>query len=121
MTKTFPEMVAEARLRVGGVTVEEAAADANAVILDVREDKEIAAAQIDRDFIHIPLGDVAAMAEAHPELAAAKGAKRVLVLCAAGGRAALAGAALVDMGHDAKVIEGGIGAWGAAGLPVKQG
>lgn len=121
MTKSFPEMVAEARLKVGGVTAEEAAANANAVILDVREDKELAAARIDGEFVHIPLGEVAAKAEADPTLAAAKGAKPILVLCAAGGRAALAGAALVDMGHDAKVIEGGIGAWKAAELPTIEG
>ena len=121
MTKSFPEMVAEARLKVGGVTAEEAAAHSDAVILDVREDKELAAARIDGAFVHIPLGDVAAKAEANPTLAAAKGAKPILVLCAAGGRAALAGATLMDLGHDAKVIEGGISAWSAAGLPVIAG
>ena len=75
MTKSFPEMVAEARLRIGGVTAEEAAADANAVILDVREDKELAAAKIEGDFVHIPLGEVAAKAASDPTLAAAKGVR----------------------------------------------
>ncbi|MEL7464118.1 MAG: rhodanese-like domain-containing protein [Pseudomonadota bacterium] len=121
MSMTFPEMVAAARQKVGGISAEAAAADADAVILDVREAKELADARIDGEFVHIPLAQVGAEAEADPTLAAAKGSKAIYVLCAVGGRAALAGAALVDLGFDAKVIEGGIGAWSAAGLPTTGG
>ncbi|MEL6792331.1 MAG: rhodanese-like domain-containing protein [Pseudomonadota bacterium] len=121
MSMTFPEMIAAARQKVGGISAEAAAADGDAVILDVREAKELVDARVDAPFVHIPLAEVAATAETDPTLAAAKGAKPIYVLCAVGGRAALAGAALVDLGFDAKVIEGGIGAWSAAGLPVTGG
>lgn len=121
MTKSFPEMVAEARQKVGGVSAEEAAADDGAIILDVREANELIAARVDGEFVHIPLAEVAATADANPAMAAAKGAKRIHVMCAVGGRAALAGAALIDMGYEATVIEGGIGAWRAAGLPTASG
>ena len=121
MTKTFAEQVAEARARVGAVSATEAAAMSEAMILDVREDNEVAAKRISGAFVHIPLGQLAGRATSDPTLAAAKGARQINVLCAVGGRAAIAAAALEDMGFDAKVIEGGIGAWDALGLPVEVG
>ena len=49
------------------------------------------------------------------------GGRPVHVLCASGGRAALAAAMLGEMGYDARVIEGGMTAWKEAGLPVDGG
>ena len=43
----------------------------------------------------------------------------MLVLCAAGGRAALAADTLRVMGYQAQVIEGGMSGWKASGLPVE--
>lgn len=45
---------------------------------------------------------------------------RVLVLCASGGRAALAADTLRVMGYEALVIEGGMTDWKANGLPVED-
>ena len=42
------------------------------------------------------------------------------VLCASGARAALAADTLTTMGYSAKVIDGGLGGWKEAGLPIKS-
>ena len=53
------------------------------------------------------------------ELTGLCGQGRVHVLCASGGRAALAADTLRAMGYDATLIEGGLAAWKANGLPVE--
>ena len=123
MPKTYPELVAEARAKIGVATPEETAAS-GAVILDVREPAEVAKGRVAGDFIHIPRGLLEPKADAQtgdPALLAAKDGGAIHVLCAVGGRAALAAATLVDMGYDAKVIEGGFAGWKKAGLDVVEG
>jgi rhodanese-related sulfurtransferase len=45
----------------------------------------------------------------------------MIVVCHSGARAALAAATLADMGYpDVAVLEGGLAAWTAAGLPVTE-
>lgn len=53
-------------------------------------------------------------------LTAMRDGGRVLVLCASGGRAALAADTLRVMGYEALVIEGGMTDWKANGLPVED-
>ncbi|AXS40860.1 rhodanese-like domain-containing protein [Breoghania sp. L-A4] len=121
MTMTADDLVAEARRTVDTITP----ADAHGfLILDVREHGELNSSGAIRDAIHIPRGLLefkvdprsdsaeAALARAH-----ARG-EQVNVLCASGGRAALAAATLTRMGYRAAVIEGGLKAWKAADLPV---
>ena len=46
-------------------------------------------------------------------------ARRVIVVCASGARAALAGMTMKDMGYqDVAVLAGGLKAWTDAGLPI---
>ena len=48
-------------------------------------------------------------------------ARRVIVYCRSGGRAALATATLKTLGFDKAVnLEGGFGAWQKAGLPIEE-
>ena len=124
MPITYKEMVAAARAKINVLTPAEAAAGPG-VILDVREPAEVLAGRVGGDFIHIPRGLLEPKADADSgmgdqALLAAKSGP-VLVLCAAGGRAALAAAALCDMGYDARLIEGGFAGWKKAGLPVAEG
>lgn len=121
---TYKEMVAAARARIEVLSPKEAAA-AKGAILDVREPAEVQAGRVGGDFIHIPRGLLEPKADADsgmgdPALLAAKSGP-VMVLCAAGGRAALAAAALKEMGYDARLIEGGFNGWKAAGLPTAAG
>lgn len=128
MATAFKEMVAAARAKIGAVSAAEAAklAAGGATILDVREPGELAGGRIDGAFVHVPRGLLEPKADpdtgmGEPGLLAAKGAGPVLVLCATGGRAALAAATLTEMGYDGRVIEGGFGAWKEAGLPTTSG
>ena len=121
---TYKEMVADARNKAEVVSPEEAST-AGGVILDVREPGEVQAGRVGGDFIHIPRGllEPKACAESgmgEPALLAAR-AKPVMVLCASGGRAALAAVTLKELGYDARIIDGGFNGWKAAGLPVAEG
>lgn len=122
---SYKEMVAAARASIEVVSPQEAAASGGA-ILDVREPAEVQAGRVGGPFIHIPRGLLEPKADAEsgmgdPALLAARDAGPVMVLCAAGGRAALAAAALKEMGYDARLIEGGFAGWKAAGLPTDAG
>ncbi|NDV85465.1 sulfurtransferase [Aurantimonas aggregata] len=117
------DFVAEARSTTGVVQPDEAHAS-EALILDVREAHELAeTGQVD-GAVHVPRGFLEARADptagsAHPELSQAHGERTpVYVLCASGARAALAAKTLIEMGYDARPIEGGIQAWRDCGLPV---
>lgn len=89
------------------VTVADLAAesDAGALLLDVREDSEVAEGMIP-GARHVPLAEVLA----DP---AALGSERIVVICHAGGRARRAAAALQAAGADAVVLAGGMVAWEA--------
>ncbi|GAA2045622.1 rhodanese-like domain-containing protein [Agromyces tropicus] len=92
----------------------DAHAVADAWILDVREDGELAQARLD-DAHHIPLGDLVARVEEVPR------DRTVYVLCHAGGRSAQATQYLAAQGVDAVNITGGITEWYRAGLPITTG
>ena len=124
---TMKDLVADARSRVGAVSPQEAeeAARNGDLILDVRE-----AAELEKDgriagALHIPRGILETWADATAQTAEARltgvrGFGRVHVLCASGGRAALAADTLRRMGYDADLIDGGLGGWKSAGLPVER-
>ncbi|QIG39857.1 hypothetical protein G5T42_10470 [Microbacterium sp. 4R-513] len=84
------------------------AALAGAVILDVREDDEVALGMIPGSR-HVPLGELLA----DPSTVPATG--RVVVVCQVGMRARRAAEALRAVGVDAEVLAGGIEAWQASG------
>jgi rhodanese-related sulfurtransferase len=83
----------------------------NLLVLDVREPLEWAQGRID-GALHIPLGD---LIERVGELPADG---QILVVCKVGGRSAQATGFLVQSGHDAVNLDGGMLEWAGAGRPM---
>ena len=81
-------------------------------VVDVRRDDEWAEGRIE-GAEHVPLDQLAARAE---EL----GEGPILFYCAVGERSLMAAQALSGAGREAVSLEGGIGAWQAAGLPTEK-
>jgi len=79
-------------------------------VVDVREDAEWAAGHIE-GAIHIPLSMVPLRADELPE-------GQFLVTCKVGGRSAQAVAWMVQHGHEAVNLAGGMLDWQAAGRPM---
>ncbi|WOI58156.1 rhodanese-like domain-containing protein [Palleronia sp. LCG004] len=126
MPLTMKDLVAEARSRISAVSPENAREGAakGDLILDVREPAELETNGRVAGAHHIPRGVLETRADAtaptaDPRLTDLPEGARIHVLCASGGRAALAADTLGRMGYDADLIEGGIGGWKAAGLPVE--
>ena len=89
----------------------------NARILDVREGEEFANGHLP-DAIHIPLSG---LPERVGEIAKLK-EKPLIVCCASGARASRACGELKKQGFNRLYnLNGGIGAWTQAGLPVRKG
>lgn len=126
MTRTMKDLVADAKSRVGTVSphaAEEGVKNAN-LILDVRELAELEKDGRIKGALHIPRGILEMRADAtadsaNTQLVEVRDIGRVHVLCASGGRAALAADSLRRMGYDADVIAGGLGGWKSAELPLE--
>lgn len=85
-----------------------------AVILDVRDEEEVAYSRIPGS-LHIPLFEL-------PDRMAEIPRDRTIVCqCASGGRSAGAAATLLGRGYRAVNLTGGIFAWARAGLPIARG
>ena len=103
MTKTYADMLAAARAEVPNISVEEAKklmGDPNVVFLDVRDGTEVALGKV-KGALHVQRGLLESKAdpaspgyvkEITPE-------KTLITYCASGGRAALAGQTLKQMGY----------------------
>ena len=124
MPKTVAEMIAEANAQIESVSPRDAAAEAaagKAVLVDVREPVEwehhiAGAVQVPRGLLEF-VADPASPKH-RPEL---DPAGRVIVYCRSGARASLACVTLKDMGFENVAnLEGGFGAWQAAGLPSAE-
>jgi rhodanese-related sulfurtransferase len=99
---------------VGNLNVTHLINHKNAVLLDIREDKEFEGGKLP-DAVHIPLSQLDARAA---ELASMTG-RQVVVYCSRGQRSRGASAALVKLGFaEIYSLHGGIKAWKDAGLPV---
>ena len=110
MTQTPNDPVSAAKTTVPDISVEDAKAlhgTDGVVFLDVREPAEVAGA------VAIPRGTLESQTEA------LAGAETVVVYCAAGGRAALAGATLKALGFDDVRNAGGFKDWVEAGGAVE--
>lgn len=81
-------------------------------LLDVREDDEWAAGHAP-GAVHVPLSEV-------PARAAEIGDGEVAVVCKSGGRSARAVAWLVQNGHAAVNVDGGMMAWAEADRPMES-
>jgi rhodanese-related sulfurtransferase len=84
---------------------------ANAQILDVREDFEVAEGMIP-GALHIPMGHLQArLSELDPRI-------HIVVVCRSGNRSARVAGALNAAGFTADTMTGGMIAWSRAGLPA---
>ncbi len=126
MSMTMKDLVADARSRVAAISpgLAEEAARKGDLILDVREPAELEKEGCIPGALHIPRGLLETRADAtaqtaEPRLTALRESGCVHVLCASGGRAALAADTLGRMGYHADLIEGGLAAWKSADLPVE--
>ena len=122
MPQTVKEMLAAAEAEVPRITAAEAKvliAD-GAVVVDVRDSAELAAGGKVKGAIHIPRGSLEFRADAttsyHDKNLSPE--KPVILYCAAGSRAALAGKALKDMGYRKVFNLGGFKEWAEAGEAV---
>jgi len=125
MPATVKEMMDAANAVVPKVTMDEARAlmaGGNAVIVDVRDSAELAQTGKVKGALHIPRGSLEFRADAttsyhDPNL---DPGKTVIVYCAAGSRAALAGKALKDMGYADVRNLGGFKDWADAGGEIER-
>ena len=118
--KTAHDLVAAAKARVQEVPVadaEQAIRDAD-VLVDVREADEFVAGHL-AGAVHISRGLLEFKFSANPALQARD--LNILLYCKTSGRAALAAAALHEMGYlNVRSVAGGFDAWAAAGKPVAK-
>ncbi|PKO60251.1 MAG: sulfurtransferase [Betaproteobacteria bacterium HGW-Betaproteobacteria-18] len=118
--KTAHDLVAAAKTRVQEVPVadaEQAIREAD-VLVDVREADEFAAGHL-AGAVHISRGTLEFKFSVNPALQARD--LNIVLYCKTSGRAALAGAALHDMGYlNVRSIAGGFDGWVAAGKPVAK-
>lgn len=124
VTKGFKQMLAEANAVVEAVSVQEALLlleDSDVVFVDVREGEERARAAIPGS-IHAPRGflEMIADPEGPAHNAAFASGKKLVLYCGSGGRSALAGRTLAEMGlGNVFNLVGGIQAWSQAGGPLE--
>ncbi len=125
MVLTYKDMVAAANAVVPAITPAEAAElvkTGDAVIVDIRDGTEVAATGKIKGAVTIPRGSLESRAD--PESGNYNPALRrdrpVILHCAGGGRAALAGKTLLEMGYTNVRNLGGFRDWVAAGGEVEK-
>lgn len=124
MAKKASELVAEAKAKVENLTPDQVEAElqsGDAVLVDLREPEEVAAAKIPGS-VHIPRGMLEFRADPTSPYSepALDPSKRVILHCASGGRSALGALALQQLGYENVAhMDGGIGAWKEAGKPTE--
>ena len=117
MNQSMMELVAEAQKMVPAVTPGEAAElidGGNAVVVDVRSDREVAESGKVAGALHMPLDRVAAEGAA-----ALDKDKTILLYCASGARSALAGKFLLENGYANVRNLGAFSQWGESGGAVE--
>lgn len=121
---TLKEMMAAAQAAVEKIDVAKAQelAAQGGLLLDVRDAPELEKAGRVVGAHHIPRGMLEFRADpdspyADPEL---RRDRTILVFCASGGRAFLAGKLLKDMGYESVYNIGGFKEWKDAGAPVEE-
>ncbi len=125
MSKSIMESVAAAKAVVPAISPEQAAAimgGDNVLVVDVRDDAEVAQSGKIAGALHVPRGRLEFRADAatpYHDPAFAKD-KTIIVYCASGGRAALAGKALLDLGYGDVRNLGGFRDWAEFGGAIEQ-
>lgn len=125
MSRTVKEMLAEANSVVPKVTPAEAMsliAEGNVLIVDVRDAPELASTGKIKGAIHVSRGMLEFRADADtpyydPQFSKDK---TILLYCASGGRAALSGKALLDLGYTEVKNVGGFQDWVQAGGEIEH-
>lgn len=125
MTTSVKDMLAEANAAVPKISPNEArkmVAEQNAVIVDVRDTTELQENGKIPGSIHIPRGLLEFKADSETPYHDANLAKdRPIILhCASGGRSALAGKTLLDMGYTNVHNLGGFKDWTEAGGDIEK-
>ncbi len=128
MTKTFYQMVQEARLEVPGIKPADAyqmrQKDPSTLVVDVRDPADIAVTGFIPGAINVTLGTLTYKAdhEVPPEWRDphfSDFSRPIITTCETGEMSALAGKLLKDMGYtNVHILEGGTVAWKEAGLPT---
>ena len=124
MTKTVQDMLAEARAAVPNITPQEAmkmSNDPNVVFVDLRDGTEVQASGKVKGAVHIPRGLLEFQADpaSSSHAQALTPDKTIITYCAAGGRAALGGKTLKDMGYKNVMNMGGFAGWKDSGGEVE--
>ena len=118
--KTAHDLVTAAKTRVQEISIahaEQAIHEAD-LLLDVREADEYAAGHLS-GAVNISRGMLEFKFSANPALESRD--LKVVLYCKTSGRAALAAAALQDMGYlNVQSLAGGYDAWTAAGKPITK-
>ena len=122
--KTFQEILKEANDSVPSINPDEAKSlqDDGALIIDIRELEEIQISGKVKGSYHIPRG----LLEFQTKLVNPNGLEgfdtenTIILYCASGGRAALAGKALKVLGFEKVFNRGGLKDWFVAEVPVEE-
>lgn len=120
MATSVKDMMAAANAVVPKITYEEARdliADGNALVVDVRDAPEVESSGKIAGAVHVSRGMLEFRADPespfhHEDF---DKSKTVILYCASGGRSALAGKALLDLGYTDVKNLGGFGDWAEAG------
>lgn len=127
MASNVKDMLAAARAAVPAITPQEAAKlleAGQALAVDVRDGLEVQASGKVKGALHVSRGLLEFKADPaspafDPAFAQAKG-KTILVYCASGGRSALAGKTLKDLGYGDVRNLGGFKDWAEGGGSVER-
>jgi rhodanese-related sulfurtransferase len=124
MATSVKQMLAEANAAVPRITPAQARdlIAKGAVVVDVRDALELRNTGKVAGALHIPRGmlEFQADTEAPSHNKALDKAKTVIVYCASGGRSALAGKTLKDMGYTDVYNAGGFTDWAQSGAPIER-
>jgi rhodanese-related sulfurtransferase len=125
MPTTVKEMLAAARAAVPAITPQETAAlvaDGKAVVVDVRDGTEVQASGKVKGARHVPRGLLEFKADPESPMydPALQREKTIILYCASGGRSALAGKTLKDMGYSDVRNLGGFQDWATSGGAVEK-
>ena len=124
MSKSIMDRVAEAKAVVPDISPDEVKSligRDNVLIVDVRDDGEVASTGKVRGALHVSRGMLEFRAdETTPYYNEAFSKDKTIILyCASGGRSALGGKALLDLGYKDVRNLGGFPAWAEAGGDVE--
>ena len=125
MPTNVKEMMAAANAVVPKITPDEARkliAEGNALVVDVRDTSEIQASGKIKGALHVPRGMLEFRADADTPYHDKSFAKDrpILLYCASGGRSALSGKLLKDMGYENVHNLGAFKDWAEAGGEVDK-